>query len=230
LILAKEEAENLGLLLPSIHAVATRLGIPFQTIVILAGSDSSEQVCRLNGAQALRQEQPGYGNALRQGFANCTGDYILTIDADLSHPVDYIQHFIRHAIEADLVIGSRYMPGGCACMPWLRKVSSRLLNRVFQRILRLPVHDISSGFRLYRRKALQGLKLESRDFNVLVELAIRMLNAGYVIKEIPFQYQPRRQGSSKARLLRFMLSYLKTLWRMYTLLNQTAEKTCLQRK
>ena len=83
--------------------------------------------------------------------------YILTLDADLSHDPDFIVKLWRSRERAEVVIASRYVRGGVAYMPRSRLILSRVLNAFFARGLGLPVRDLSSGFRLYRAAAVQGL-------------------------------------------------------------------------
>ncbi|HEM62157.1 MAG TPA: methyltransferase domain-containing protein, partial [Chloroflexi bacterium] len=123
----------------------------------------------------------------------------------------------RH--EAEVVVASRYVPGGSARMPLLRKVLSVILNRVFTKGLSLPLYDISSGFRLYHSAVIKNLELESSDFDVLEEILIRCYAEGWRIKEVPFHYLPRQEGDSHVHLLRFGLAYLRTFHRMWSLRN-----------
>jgi SAM-dependent methyltransferase len=107
-------------------------------------------------------------------------------------------------------------------MPAWRRLLSRVLNITFGRGLSLPVHDLSSGFRLYHRAVLQHLKLNGTDFDVLEEILIRALAAGYRIHEVPFKYRARVAGHSHARLFKFALSYLRTFLAMWRLRNSIA--------
>src|SRR5439155_2958583 len=117
---------------------------------------------------------------------------------------------------ADIVIASRYVRGGIAYTEFIRRALSRLLNLILRRVLSMPVKDLSSGFRLYRREAVQDLTIDSRNFEVLEEILVKSYARGFSITEVPFTYFPRGQGTSHARLIRFgtdlALSALK-LWR-----------------
>ncbi|HEX9108031.1 MAG TPA: glycosyltransferase, partial [Longimicrobiales bacterium] len=160
---------------------------------------------------------PGYGGALLAGFAATSAPWIVTMDADLSHPPTFIGDFWRRRGEAELLIASRFVPGGEAETSAFRLILSRVLNGTFRVILSLPVHDLSSGFRCYRREMLEGLHPAARDFDFLQEVLIRLHNGGARILEIPFHYRPRGAGRSHARLLRFGWAYAKTLARMWRL-------------
>jgi len=220
---ALNEADNLAKLLPQLHAVLSSLGIEYETIVVDNNSpDATAEVCATEGAILIQQSKPGYGGALRAGFERASGQYILTMDADLSHVPDFIPAMWNRRSDAELVIASRYVEGGSADMPLYREVLSIILNVVYTKLLSLPLKDISSGFRLYRASALTGLDLRSNDFDAQEEILIKCYARGYKIIEVPFRYMPRVTGKSKVKLLRFGVSYLKTLIRMWKLRNSIA--------
>jgi dolichol-phosphate mannosyltransferase len=184
--------------------------------------DATAQVCEANGAALLQQSAPGYGGALWAGFDRAVGDYILTMDADLSHVPDFVPAMWERRGDAELVIASRYVQGGGADMPWYRRILSVILNVVYTKALDLPVEDISSGFRLYHATILRALDLQSTDFDALEEILIKCYAEGCKIVEIPFRYVPRDEGRSKVKLFQFGVSYLKTLFRMWRLRNSVA--------
>jgi SAM-dependent methyltransferase len=131
----------------------------------------------------------------------------------------FIEEFWKRRHEADLLIASRYVPGGRAEMSLLRRCLSLMLNRTYRRVLSLPVRDLSSGFRMYRRDLLEGLSVQARDFDVLEEILIRIHAEGRRICEVPFHYMVRGAGRSHARLIKFGWALLKTLVRMWRLRN-----------
>ncbi|MBM4429243.1 MAG: glycosyltransferase [Chloroflexi bacterium] len=226
---ALHEAENLARLLPQLHTVLSSLGEGqkpagqgggYEIIVVDNHStDGTAEVCAAEKAALVHQTEPGYGGALWAGFERASGEYILTMDADLSHVPNFIPTMWQHRDNAELVIASRYVEGGRADMPKYRHVLSVILNQVYSRALSLPVQDLSSGFRLYRSSILKNLDLRSHDFDALEEILIKCYAAGCKILEVPFHYVPRHTGKSKVKLLQFGLSYLRTLLRMWKLRN-----------
>jgi SAM-dependent methyltransferase len=104
-------------------------------------------------------------------------------------------------------------------MPLSRRVLSGILNWTFARVLSVPIRDLSSGFRLYRKEVLEDIHPERRDFDILQELLIKAYALGYRVSEVPFTYRRRGSGSSHARLFAFGVQYTKTLWRMWRLRN-----------
>jgi dolichol-phosphate mannosyltransferase len=218
---ALNEGSNLKHLIPRLQQVVPSLAPEGYEIIIVDGgsTDDTVEVVKSFGARVVFQDEPGYGGALKAGFRSARGEYVLTLDADLSHDPDFVERMWEAGHEAEVVVASRYVPQGSAQMPLLRKVLSRILNVFFTKGLSLPLQDISSGFRLYRASAIKGLSLESLDFDVLEEILIRCYAEGYGIKEIPFQYLPRKEGYSHISLLRFGVAYLRTFHRMWALRN-----------
>jgi len=220
---ALNEAENLSKLLPQLHAVVSALHTEYEIIVVdKLSKDATAEVCAQQRAVLIQQTEPGFGGALWAGFARAQGKYILTMDADLSHLPDFVPAMWEHRADADLVIASRYVPGGSADMPRFRYWLSVILNVVYTRILALSARDISSGFRLYHAAALRDLDLHSHDFDAQEEILIGLYARACRIVEVPFRYSPRKEGQSKVRLLHFGLSYLRTLVRMWRLRNSIA--------
>ncbi len=220
---AWNERENLELLLPALKEVLAGLGVSGEIVVVDGGSrDGTGEAAEQRGARVVLQQERGYGGALLAGFGATTAPYIVTMDADLSHRPVFLEEFWKRRDDAEVLIASRYVPGGCADMGWFRRLLSHILNRTYSRALSLPLRDLSSGFRMYRREVLTGLQVQARDFDVLEEILIRVHDEGWQIKEVPFHYTARGSGRSHARLLKFGWAFLRTLVRMWRLRNSVA--------
>jgi SAM-dependent methyltransferase len=144
------------------------------------------------------------------------------MDADLSHRPVFLDEFWKRRHEAEVLVASRYVASGRADMGWFRRLLSHILNRTYSRVLSLPLRDLSSGFRMYRREVLANLVIQARDFDVLEEILIRVHAEGWRILEVPFHYMTRGSGRSHARLFKFGRAFLKTLVRMWRLRNSVA--------
>ena len=215
-----DERENVAALLPRLTRILAALGVAHEVLVVDGGSrDGTADTARALGARVLVQTSPGYGAALRQGFAEANGEFVLTLDADLSHDPDFIGRLWRARMSAEVIIASRYVRGGMAYMPWHRKVLSRVLNRFFAFGLALPVRDLSSGFRLYRARVLNSLSLRGQNFEILEEVVVRAYMAGWRVREIPFTYYPRERGTSHARIVPFGLDLLRAFASLWVLRN-----------
>jgi len=214
------EAANLELLLPRIHGVITRYGLRADVVVVDGGStDDTVTVAERLGARVITQRGKGYGAAIRTLFEDVQTKYIITLDADFSHHPMIIKYLYDMRKQAEVIIASRYAPQGHAEMPLTRNVLSRTLNWVFTRALSVPVRDLSSGYRLYRRRAVVKLDLQYTTYAVLQEIVIKAVARGYQVTEIPFHYLPRRHGRSHARIFYFGMVYLRALAAMWKLRN-----------
>ena len=217
---ALNERENLELLLPALREVLEDLGVTSEIVVADGGStDGTREAAARRGARVVQQIERGYGGGLLAGFAATTAPWILTMDADLSHRPVFVQELWKRRHEAEMLIASRYVPGGRADMEALRRLLSVALNWTYARVLALPLRDLSSGFRMYRRDALEGIRPEARDFDFLEELLIRVHAEGWRVAEVPFRYMARGSGRSHARLVKFGWALARTLVRMWQLRN-----------
>ena len=212
---ALNEAENLRLLLPLIREVTAELKLEAEIIVVDGGStDDTKRVAGDLGAHPIEQVERGYGGALLAGFASARASHVVTMDADLSHPPVFLKDFWPERSSTDVLIASRYIPGGKADMALSRRILSTILNRTYAVLLDLQLRDLSSGFRMYDRRMIESIDLQARDFDALEEILVRIHLRGGRIKEVPFHYQARQSGKSKAKLIRFGWGFSKTLLRM----------------
>jgi dolichol-phosphate mannosyltransferase len=223
IIPALNERENLELLLPALRETLEGLGACCEIVVVDGGStDGTPEAARRRGARVVGQQERGYGGALLAGFAATTAPYVAHMDADLSHRPVFLEQFWRQRAQGEVLIASRYVPGGRADMGGVRRALSRILNTVYRRALSLDIRDLSSGYRMYRREALAGLNLSARDFDILEEILIRAYANGWQVREVPFHFMSRGSGRSHARLVKFGWAFARTLVRMWQLRNSVA--------
>jgi dolichol-phosphate mannosyltransferase len=162
----------------------------------------------------------GLGRSYLDGIAQAIHepvDVICQMDADLSHDPRHLQALIAATGHADVVIGSRYVPGGAIRnWPWRRLLLSRLANIYIRQITRLNAHDCTSGYRCWRREALAAIPLErfiSDGYSFLVEMLFVAAGQGSRIAEVPITFVERRQGESKLSRAVLLESAL-TPWRL----------------
>lgn len=216
IIPAINEGPNLELLLPQLKEVLSEITNTWEIFIVTREADDhTTRAAAASGAVVLTQIEPGYGGALLRGFVAARGDYILTMDADLSHPPDVVRNLWAARRDADVTVASRYVRGGSAEMPAFRYVLSRVLNWFFGKGLSVPVGDLSSGFRIYRREIIPSVNVRARDFDFLQEMLVRAAVEGWRIAEIPFVYKPRIHGSSHARIFKFGLAYIRTFSKLW---------------
>lgn len=214
------EVTNLVKLLPILKDSLDNLSAEWEIIVVDGNSrDGTQDVCESEGVRFICEEAPGYGAAILHGFSEALGEYVLTMDADLSHPASVIDDLWKSREDAEIVIASRYVPGGRADQPWVRLQLSCILNQFFRTGLSIEGRDMSSGFRLYRKEPFALLDLEFMNFVILIEIVLKAHAKGMTVLEIPFHYQPRDSGSSKARVYQFGKDYLRLFYRIWKLRN-----------
>jgi dolichol-phosphate mannosyltransferase len=153
-----------------------------------------------------RDRKDGLGRAYLAGFAwalDRGADLILQMDADFSHDPADIGRIVGATAEADVVIGSRYVPGG-SIPEWsaLRRLVSRLGCRYARTVLRIDVRDLTGGFKCLRRDVLERLDLsdiQADGYGFQIEITYRALRAGFTVVETPISFGERRAGTSKMR-------------------------------
>jgi dolichol-phosphate mannosyltransferase len=151
-----------------------------------------------------RLSKDGLGRAYLAGFERALAggaDLVLEMDSDFSHDPKDLPRLIAAASEADLVLGSRYVPGGGVENWSLRR---RLLSRggswYARRILGIPVRDLTGGFKCFRRAVLEKLDLQGIDtygYGFQIELTYRAIRAGFTVREVPIVFRDRELGTSK---------------------------------
>ncbi len=160
----------------------------------------------------------GLGTAYIAGFKYAIErnyDAAFEMDADFSHDPRYLPDFLEAIENADLVIGSRYIPGGDT-PNWslLRRFISAGGNLFARFMLGIPVHDCTAGFRCYRRKVLESIDLDSiqaQGYAFQVELAYRTTRQGFKVVETPIVFMDRRVGKSKMSSTIFFEGFLWVL-------------------
>ena len=151
-----------------------------------------------------RHTKEGLGAAYGAGFrvAMAAGyDVIGEMDADGSHQPEQLPALLAALEDADLVIGSRWVPGGSVVnWPWHRRALSRAGNLYTRALLGIDVRDATAGFRLFRRRTLETIgldRVQSLGYVFQVELVYRALEAGLRVREVPIEFVERERGDSK---------------------------------
>lgn len=201
------EAENLPLIVQRV-----RTAVP--TVDILVADDNSpdgtgdiaDELAAADSAINVmhRQGKEGLGAAYLAGFAWAIDngyDAVVEMDADGSHQPEQLPRLLKALEDADLVLGSRWVPGGAVQnWPKSREFLSRGGSTYTRLALGIDVHDATGGYRAFRTSALQSLDLdqvESAGYCFQIDLAWRALQAGLSIREVPITFVEREIGESK---------------------------------
>jgi dolichol-phosphate mannosyltransferase len=151
-----------------------------------------------------RGTKSGLGHAYLAGFAhalNGGAELVFEMDADFSHDPSYLGHLLAAAENADLVLGSRYVPGG-GVENWglVRRLLSRGGGIYARLILGVDIHDLTGGFKCIRREVLESIDLDSvraEGYVFQIEVTYRAIRAGFRVAEVPIVFRDRTSGTSK---------------------------------
>ena len=154
-----------------------------------------------------RPRKLGLGSAYRDGFRYCIeNDYenLIQMDADFSHRIEDLKNMLTFINSYEVIIGSRYVDGG-GSIGWsrIRKILSKVANIYAKIITKSNIYDMTSGFRIYSRNALEKIeydKTKSDGYSFQIEMSVRANNQKLKIKEVPIVFNERREGESKMDL------------------------------
>jgi len=205
------EAENIEAVvraaLPQLEASGRR-----HTILIVddgspdgTGEIADRLAAELSQVQVLhRADKQGLGRAYLAGFAvalEAGAELLLEMDSDFSHDPADLPRLIAAADAADLVLGSRYVPGG-GVTNWgvVRRALSRGGSAYARIVLGVPVRDLTGGFKCFNRRVLEAIDLSrvhADGYGFQIELTYRAIQAGFTVTEVPILFRERREGQSK---------------------------------
>jgi len=202
------EAENVLLLSadilsrdPALDVVVVDDNSPDGTADLVTSAMADEPRLHL----VKRSGKLGLGSAYQAGFQyGLAGHYdlLITMDCDYSHHPKHLPQFLESIARGnDMVIGSRYVPGGgISNWPLRRRLLSRFANFYTRLLLRVPVHDCTAGYRCYTREVLETVdpsKVRSSGYAFLEDMVMRVHRAGFRIHEVPIIFEDRTRGASK---------------------------------
>lgn len=214
LIPTYNEARNIVDLLNRLNAVRISLSKEFTIDLLIIDDNSPDKTAQI--AQSLdvvgltilmRDKKTGLGPAYLAGFKQgLTGkyDYFVEMDADLSHQPEQLIDLLQAADEMTLVIGTRWIPGGSVVnWPIGRKLISRLGTWYASFILKLPYQDLTSGYRVLPRDLIEKLnfnEIQTKGYGFQIEIALKAVDSGFQIKQVPITFIERENGQSKMSL------------------------------
>lgn len=223
------EEENLKTLLPQIKENLEKAeNLEYEILVVdsVEKTDNTKEVCEKNKVKYFKRENGDkYGDAIRTGIEKAQNDYLLIMDADGSHSPNELLKLIDNCENYDITIGSRYVKNGKTENNFILIFMSWMVNVAYRLCLKIKVKDISNSFRIYRTKDIKSIKLESDNFDIVEEILIKLSinNKDYKIREIPITFEKRKQGKSKRKLWKFILSYIATMRRLIKIRRVTLE-------
>lgn len=208
-----QESENIRAMLDGLLAVFDESGLDGHVLVVDDGSpdgtaDLADEVGATDRRVSVlrRSAKEGIGPAYRAGFRHALAqgaEFVLEMDADFSHNPRDVPRLIEAARDADLVLGSRYTPGGGVAR-WgaVRRAISRGGCWYARRVLGVAVRDLTGGFKCFRRIVLETLPLDevtAAGYVFQIEVTYRALVAGFRVTEVPITFTDRILGQSKMK-------------------------------
>lgn len=179
------------------------LGLEKEIVVVDDGStDSSfEKASSHSGVTVVRHERNmGKGAAVKTGIAHSTGDIVVIQDADLEYLPEDIPGLLAPLLrgEADVVYGSRFI-GKIEGMSLSHRLGNRVLSWATQVLFGSNITDMMTGYKAFKREAVEGLELKARRFEFEPEVTAKLLKRGAKIVEVPINYSVRKIGEAKIR-------------------------------
>jgi glycosyltransferase involved in cell wall biosynthesis len=163
--------------------------------------------------RVITQSRRGKGNALAEGFAACTGDIIVALDADGSTDAAEIPRFVAALCNgADFVKGSRFAQGGASLdITFIRSLGNRALNSVVNALYRTHYSDLCYGYNAFWVRCLPYMRVDCEGFEVETLINVRIAKAGLVVHEVPSNELPRIHGESNLKAFRDGSRVLRTI-------------------
>jgi dolichol-phosphate mannosyltransferase len=214
------EAQNLSGVISDLRALKTSIDI---LVVDDNSPDGTGKIADSLTSTDLfvlhRTKKQGLGPAYLAGFSWAISrgyDFVIEMDADGSHLSAELEGLISASADADLVIGTRWMPGGKVVnWPWYRKAISRLGTSYAATILRLPFKDLTSGYRVLSKRLVTKVlesKIQTHGYGFQIEIVLLAEQAHMAIAQVPITFVERSQGKSKMTGRIVLEALVKTTW------------------
>ncbi len=201
--------------------------IPHEIIIVDDNSPDGSGVVADSLAEAYpdikvlhRGSKRGLGTAYKEGYGLCSGDYIVSMDSDLSHDPRYLPEMVKAAEEADLVIGSRLIDGGrIEGRSFWRDSLSVVTNGVIRLVTGKEIFDWTSGLRVYRRALWEDIMpdVHCDKWDFQFESLYKTVKRGHRVREVPITFYERADGESKFSLregLVFLGSFIRIVFKL----------------
>jgi undecaprenyl-phosphate 4-deoxy-4-formamido-L-arabinose transferase len=218
------EAENIaryaGTLFPALEA----LGVSYEVVIVDDGSsdDTASRAAELQGTRkdtrvVTLSPNRGMGGAIRAGFGEARGEFVATLDADLTFPPSSLKDLYAAAVaeKADLASGSPYLrPGDMSGVPWIRSLPSLMINALYRGLFGMRLTAYTPVLRLYRTSFIKNLELSSNGFEINAEIAARAMIDKCPVVEVAAPLHTRTAGVSKLQRGRELRRHLSLIFRL----------------
>jgi len=215
------EGDNIA---PTLRALAHNVKAPLRVLICYDREDDNTlpAIAAIRGTlggmaiENVRNKGRGAHGAVLSGFAASTAAYAVVLPADDDYNAGMLDALVAKAQSGcDIVCASRFMPGGGmhGC-PWLKALLVRVGNFTLYHLARLPTRDASNGLRLFSRRVLDRIRIEStRGFCYSIELLVKCHRLRWPVGEVPAQWYERAHGTSRFQVIKWLPDYLR--WYFY---------------
>lgn len=229
------ESESIRALLVRLEKARSQISASYKVDILIVDDNSPDQTAAISIGMQLkdlkilnRNNKQGLGPAYLAGFTQGLQDnyeYFVEMDADLSHQPEQLIDLLSAATNKSLVIGTRWIAGGSVVnWPKRRKWISKLGTGYASFALNLPYRDLTSGYRVLPREFLKQIdfsKIETRGYGFQIEMALKAIESGFEIKEVPITFVERENGYSKMSMAIIWEAWsMVTLWALRRLINR----------
>jgi dolichol-phosphate mannosyltransferase len=193
------------------EVIAVEDGSTDKTLEILKEMTEKNDLLKVIHREKSKSVEVGY--AVRDGVNAAKSDFITIVMGDLSeNPEDIYRMYEKIQEGWDFVIGSRFCnESEREGYTFSKLIANRLCNLFARIIFNLHTNDVSNAFKIYKRNALQSINIESPNFNVFVEIPLKLIKRGYKYAQIPIDFHKRRHGHSKLKVWKEGPMYFKTV-------------------
>jgi dolichol-phosphate mannosyltransferase len=216
------EGENIR---STLAEIAKKVRTPYKIMIIYDFYEDNtipvvKDLMKKNNNIKLVKNKYGRGalNAIKTGFESIDNGVVLVTMADLSDDIVQVDAMFQNINEGtDIVCGSRYMKGGKQIGGlWLKKLLSKAAGVSLHFITGIPTHDVTNSFKMYTKKVLDGIRIESNGgFEIGMEILVKAHFAGFKITEVPCVWKDRQKGKSRFKIIKWAPKYLR--WYFYSI-------------
>jgi glycosyltransferase involved in cell wall biosynthesis len=211
---AYNEEKTIGHVIEETVSVMDGLGLPYEVIIVDDGStDATRQIASTYKATVLTNEtNRGKGYAVRRGFQQAQGEFVVTLDADGAHSPKEIPDLINPlANGTDIVAGSRFLGNGTYKTSRLNRIGNFMFNTAIATLTGKRVTDSQTGFRAIKKQVIEKLNLTCSGYEIETEITVKSLKNGFTFEEKPITCKKRQHSTSKLKILRDGTKILRTI-------------------
>lgn len=219
IIPAHNEEDNIA---DIVNKIEQAINLPYELVIV--NDHSSDKTVLLaanlsakytNILAVENKFEHGFANAIKTGFRHATGQMVIPVMADLCDDLSVLQEMFQRINDGfDVVCGCRYIKGGARIGgSKIKAFLSRFAGKSLHFLLGVPTHDIANAFKMYRKEVIEAISINSKGFEISMELLLKAYYLGFRITEVPTVWKEREKGKSSFKVFKLLPNYCKLyLW------------------